>query len=139
MLLKILDGVKRNAPRKDADSSRLEQELTKLEARRKRLLDAMLDGLVSKQEYAEHLRKIENKRQELQTMLPVQTPAVESKRLVERIVSSFREFSHLPYTDKRELLRRAVKEIRVENGAISLFVLSGGFLGEKVSTQSRRR
>jgi hypothetical protein len=131
--------MKRNAPRKSADTAGLERELTRLEARRKRLLEAMLDGLVSKQEYAEHLRMIESKRQELQVMMPVQTPAIESKRLVERIVSAFREFKHLPFADKRELLRRGIKEIRIDNRAIPFFTMHGGFLGEVASTPSRVR
>jgi hypothetical protein len=65
LLLKILDSMKRNAPNKDGDGLRIERELAKLEAKRKRVLDAILDALVSKQEYTEHLRKIESNRHEL--------------------------------------------------------------------------
>lgn len=112
----------------------------RLTAKRKRVLETFEDGLITRDELREKVRRIDSDLGKIETPAPV--AQIDGRRLAQAIVDTFASFRHLALDDRRELLRRAVPEILVRDGAIPQLTLSGGFLGAisagaKVDPRSR--
>ena len=124
-------------------SAKLEKSLLKLEEKRARLIDSWVEGHLSKPQYLDRLHNIDREKADLQAQLPAQSPAFDLKPLVAGIANTFAEFPYLPLDEKRTLLKRAVKDVRVAGGAVLGLTISGAFTGEiigaKLSPHSRWR
>jgi DNA invertase Pin-like site-specific DNA recombinase len=119
-----------------ADPGRPQREaaLAKLATRRENLLDMREAGEVTREEYKARMAKIEQEKRELEAMVPPPPVAYDAHRLVKAIAGAFRGFAKLPFAAQRELLRRAVGEITIQNRSIITITFRGGFLGEITST-----
>jgi site-specific DNA recombinase len=118
----------------------LEKDLKRLEGRRARLLDAMLDGLVTKAEYSEHLNQIHAKRRELQ-MLPSPAPRLDPDAIALALFELIFEARFLAFKEKREHLRDIFGNFYLRGGRIEAFTLSDALrasLSAKLCPPSRQ-
>jgi DNA invertase Pin-like site-specific DNA recombinase len=104
------------------DQSRMREGL---EARRRRILDNYEDGHITRLERDDKLRRLDT---ELARLQPAASPlAVNAERLARSVVQTFRDFGKLPFNARRDRLRAMVREVVVENHAITGVTLAGGF------------
>lgn len=124
-------GAFRQASERQDNSAELKQELDRLAAQQKRLVDGWQEGLITKSDFAERSRNVERQIREVRAMLPAAAPQFDLKLLALALVHTFRtRFPALPFAEKRALLRRAVGEIRLDGAALLKMTLTGAFVGE---------
>jgi DNA invertase Pin-like site-specific DNA recombinase len=112
-------------------SARWEQEIASIEEQRQRLIDVYQIGTITRAEFMERVGKLDGARKALDVMYPAPNPVdVDVKCLVSLLAMTFAQFKHLPFSDQRSLLQRAVKRITISGTAIVSLTLSGGFLGD---------
>jgi DNA invertase Pin-like site-specific DNA recombinase len=128
-LAKLLDSVHEAEHSGDQLQSKREEALRRIAAKRRTVHDMVLDGTMTREEARQRVDALDRERREIECMFPVQIPAIDARALVTRIVHAFRDFPELPFEAKRELLRRAVREITVSGQTIPTITFSGGFLG----------
>jgi hypothetical protein len=137
VLGRIFDEIEKRWASADAIPVNLEQQVAKLEAKRKRLVDLAVDGEISREEFTKRVRVIDQQIRDVQGQLAVRAPvSVDFRQLASRIVRSFARFRFLPFEDKHKLLQCAIGKIVVKDGAIPCLTLSGGFLEESVSAKT---
>jgi hypothetical protein len=129
----------RNVVRAVADAGKREKELERLKAKRARLVDAFTDGLIDKADFAARVTAMDQSIREAEALLPAAAPPPLPE--VRRVLAGLRifapsRFSKLPFETRRSHLRRVVREIRVEDGAIPEFTVSGAFSQEFTNTNS---
>jgi DNA invertase Pin-like site-specific DNA recombinase len=108
-----------------------EKEVQRLEAKRARIVDMRADGLIHREECSKRLAALDRELQTAQAAVPSSgAPAIDLKALARGLAGAFFAFASLPFEKKRDLLRRAIREIVVKDGAIPSITLQGGFLGE---------
>ncbi len=109
-----------------ADRSR---DVTRLEARRERILEQRADGLITREKCNQQIAVIDRELQAARATVAIQAPVVDVKRLAAGFVRVFGRFHKKPFEFQRDLLREAVREIVIEAGAVCRFTFRGGFLG----------
>jgi DNA invertase Pin-like site-specific DNA recombinase len=133
-MLRVLDGVIEAQRAEDPTCAKREKALSLVDAKRKRLLDFAIDGTINKSELKQRLAVLDRERRELEATVQAKPPDISAHQVVEILAHAFAEFASLPFTAKRDLLRRAVREIVVDGHAIPKITLYGGFLGAMATT-----
>jgi hypothetical protein len=125
------------------DATKLERELSTLEANRIRVVDGWEEGIIAKADFVKRTAALDQQARELRARLPSKAPALDARRTIKAVATFFAGFEDQSFEDQRRILRIAFKEFRVENGAIPGWTLNGAFLGSmdgaKVSRDSRVR
>ncbi len=108
-----------------------EQMLAKLEAGRKEMLAMVRGGDMTRDEFRREMAQLENEKRALEAIAPAAAPQFDPKEVLDLINRAFSEFAFLTFTEKRALLRGAVKEIIVDSRARSItsLTISGGYMG----------
>jgi hypothetical protein len=136
----VLDAACRTSSGGDSEKKDIDREVAKLGRKRQQLIDLLLEEVIDKPTFNARLTLIDQKLRDLRAARPTILPAgFDVRKLGRRIVRAFQRFGKATLDDKRELLKRAVREFRVENQAIPSLTFSGGFLGELVPTNSLPR
>jgi hypothetical protein len=115
------------------------RERERLEAKRRRVLDNYEDGYLSRAERDEKVRKLDA---ELARLQPAVTPVtVDPEKLARAIVRTLAGFGRLPFARRRERLRATVREVVVDNNAVTGLTLAGTLSddGAKIGKPSTRR
>jgi DNA invertase Pin-like site-specific DNA recombinase len=128
LLLRMVEMSQPKAPEK-VDGAKMERELAKLEAKRKRTVDLAVEGLIGTGELKLRLAKLDEEVRSLRVLAPAPAPEVDARELVKLLAGAFMDFRALPFADKRTILQRVFREFVIENGGISSTTLSGAFLG----------
>jgi hypothetical protein len=135
---KILEAAMAKADMPDTSAEKLQREVERLEAKRKRLVDVAVDGLLTKEDFAQRLQTLDREIREVRALLPGKRSAEwDVWRVAAHIAAAFAEFRFLSFVDKRNLLRRAVKEIVVKDSALIALTISGVFLADHTNTGER--
>jgi DNA invertase Pin-like site-specific DNA recombinase len=119
----------------DPEQKDIDAEIGKLERKRQRLIDLLLEEVIDKPTFNQRLASTDQRLRELRMSHPKHVQ-IDLPRLGRALIREFGRFCRLPFETKREFLRRAFTEIRVVNTAIPGFTLSGGFLGDLVSAKA---
>jgi len=99
------------------------RERERLEAKRRRVLDNFEDGYLSRTERDEKVRALDA---ELARLQPAVAPAsLDAEKLARAIVRLFAGFARLPFRERRDRLRARVREVIVEDHAITGVTLAG--------------
>ena len=131
----LLAAVVMKKAKQPADAGRAKREaaLTKLEKGRKELVLSMARGDITRTEFKEAADVIDREIRDLRGMLPAPpVPDADATVYLQAIAHALAEFALLPFTEQREILRRAVREIVIDGRhtpSIPSFTLNGGFLG----------
>jgi hypothetical protein len=136
LLLRIVEMSQPKAAPK-ADGAKIERELAKLDAKRKRTVDLAVEGIIETGELKQRLAKLDEEARSVRALVPAPAHDVDARELVKLIARAFADFAALPFADKRTILQRAFKEfvVEIENGGISSAALNGGFLRGLASTK----
>jgi hypothetical protein len=128
--LEVAVALQKAAP--DPTRVKREQALAKLEVGRKEMLVMVRKGDMTRDEFRREMDELEKEVKALEALLPAPAPKLDPKELLDLINRGFSEFSFLTFTQKRALLRGAVKEIIVDSHAraITGLTISGGYLGK---------
>jgi DNA invertase Pin-like site-specific DNA recombinase len=129
VLRAILAAVAGRDPRADG-SGKAEREITRLEAKRARVIDLRADGLISREECGKRLAVVDSELQAARAAARPPAPVMDMHALARGLAGAFALFASLPFAQKRDLLRRAVRDIVIDNGNIPSMTLRGGFLAE---------
>jgi hypothetical protein len=125
------------------DPARAERERAraKLAKGRAELLKALRGGDITREEFKAEMEALEREVRALEAQLPAPAPKVDGKAMVDLISCAFIEFGFLTFTQKRALLRGAVKKMVLDSHAraITTVTLSGGYLGKGVNSLLRSR
>ncbi len=105
------------------------KEIARLEGKRERILEQRADGIITREKCNQQIAAIDRDLQAARATVSITAPAINLKRLAAGLVDVFGGFYKKPFEFKRDLLREAVREIIIENGAICRFTFRGGFLG----------
>jgi DNA invertase Pin-like site-specific DNA recombinase len=134
-LAAVLRRVK-ETPQQDTRAER-EQELGRLEARRRRWMDAYDEERITKPEFDEKMDKVNAAIRALEISMPVMPPppVLDTRAVVAGLVRVLARFRTWPFAEQRAMLRRAVRSIQVVDGTIPEFTLSGAFLGKLAHTK----
>jgi hypothetical protein len=131
----ILSAIAEGQPQVGDARTKTQREITRLEAKRSRIVDMRADGQITREECGTRLTTVD---QELQTVHTAAAAAAAQSHALEMdmyalargLAGAFALFSSLPFDQKRNLLRRAVRHIVIQDGTIPSLTLQGGFLGE---------
>jgi hypothetical protein len=136
VLVRIFAEVEKRWARPNSQPEDLEQQVAKLESKRKRLVDLAVDGEITREEFTKRVRVIDQQIRDAH-QLAVRAPiSIDFRQLASRIAQVFARFHFLPFEDKRKLLQCAIGKIVVQDGAIPSLTLSGGFLEELMSAKT---
>ena len=125
-----------------ADSGKREKELSKLAAKRERIIDAYEDGRLTKQEFARRIDAIAEAQRDVEARMPAAAPpAIDERRLIAGLTRWFApaRFGRLPFEQQRAELKRVVRQLSVTDGAIDQVTASGAFLQEYAHTNLEPR
>jgi DNA invertase Pin-like site-specific DNA recombinase len=113
-----------------------EAELSRLRAKRTRLLDALEDGLLDKAEFAIRAEKIQTAMRQIEATMPV-APSLEidTERAVAGLVRHAGRFRTKPFDEQRRDLKDFVRYFEVADGCFTQVALSGAYLGELSHTK----
>jgi DNA invertase Pin-like site-specific DNA recombinase len=131
LILETLDQLGKASRRAPARARSIDQELKTLDAAHARGYRQYTFGKVTEAQWDALRSEIEAKRQALLAARPEPVAVLyDGKALAREVAAIFAEYANLLLAQKRELLRRAVKEIHMSSDAEILGVtVSGGFLG----------
>jgi DNA invertase Pin-like site-specific DNA recombinase len=132
-LLSMLEAIAEENAQPDG-AAKAAQSLAKLEAKRARLTDLAVDGLLGKEEFSKRLRILDGQIRDAQALITPKAAPVDMRRVAAALRRTFGRFGKLPFVQQRDLLRRAATEIVV--GAELLLTFRGGFLGEIAGVNS---
>ena len=90
-----------------------------------------------------HVRAVDCELADARALVPPPPPSWDAKAAALKVAQAFACFAGSPFAKKRDLLRRAVRDITLADGATPSITLQGGFLGEilgaNLEAQSRSR
>jgi DNA invertase Pin-like site-specific DNA recombinase len=135
---KFLTGVFRQIEQKPAcdNAAKREAELSRLKAKRMRLLDALEDGLIDKAEFSIRAERIQTAMRKVEALMPaVSPPPFEARAVVAGLVRSLAFFRKWPFTKQRATLKRVVRSLPVTDDTFTEVAVSGAFLGELACTK----
>jgi len=124
---------------RDNEQTRRDAELADLKTQRSKLVDGWMKGRVSDEDYDAKREPINQQIRILE--LSAKTPVADDfnpAAYVEGVSKYFAIFASLPFAEQRDMLRRAVKEIMIQAGAIVMVTLNGGWLRSCVNSQLQR-
>jgi DNA invertase Pin-like site-specific DNA recombinase len=143
VLLPILTEAFREKPRQGAPNS--DAAISKLEAKRERIVEMRADGAISREECAKRLSVVDGELYNLRRAAAPErapTPGVNPKRIAVEFIATFARFGKLAFATQRQLLEEAIRTITIVDGAIPRLTLAGGFLGKlmgaKLEAQLKR-
>src|SRR5262249_34153496 len=111
------------------NTEKLSRQREKLEAERQRLLRMTLKGTCTEDDFARESKRIDAEVRSLDALAPAPLPpALDPAKLIVRVTRTFSRFGKQPFEERRNLLRTAVREIVLEDGAITGLTLNGTFL-----------
>jgi DNA invertase Pin-like site-specific DNA recombinase len=118
-----------------------QQQLQRLQDKKKRLQDDYYEGRLVKQDYTQRFEALDKEIREAQSRLPANGDVLDAKLLAQGLIDTFAQFSLLAFDEKRSFLRRAITSIDIDAEEISAITLHGGFLRTvvEVLTPSSRR
>jgi DNA invertase Pin-like site-specific DNA recombinase len=129
VLRTILEGLA--ARETHTDDTLAQAEITRLEAKRARVLEQREDGLISREACNTRVRALDLELRRARAVVPVDTTGeLDLKALAIGLAGAFALFAKHAFAEKRSLLERAVKDIVITDGAIPSVTLRGGFLSE---------
>jgi DNA invertase Pin-like site-specific DNA recombinase len=141
VLLPILTEALREKPRQGVRN--VEAEISKLEAKRNRIVEMREDGAITREKCKERLSVVDGELYNLRRAGPPErAPSlVDPRRIAAALIRLFARFGKLAFPDQRKLLEEAIRTITIVDGAIPRLTLAGGFLGNlagaKVEAQLR--
>jgi DNA invertase Pin-like site-specific DNA recombinase len=133
VLRTILSAIVERQPHTADACEKAEKEIRRLDAKRARIVDLRADGLITREECTKRLSAVD---QELHgaraAAAAVQNRAsdIDLEALARGLAGAFALFASLPFDQKRDLLRRAVWRMTINDGAIPSITIRGGFLCE---------
>jgi site-specific DNA recombinase len=136
---KFLASVFRRLQETPASDTRAEREkeLAKLDARRKRWMDAYDEERIDKREFNERMDKVNAAIRQIEATMPVAPPpVVDDRAVIAGLARTLARFRTWPFLEQRSTLKRVVRGFQVVDGTIPAFTLSGAFLGELSHTNS---
>lgn len=114
----------------DPAKAKREARLVEIKAESKRARDLAVKGLMPDDELKERVRSLELEARSLEKLAPVAAAEPLSAALIVKLLTAFfAGFANLPIAEKRNLLRRAVREITVGSRSVLSVTLNGGFVG----------
>jgi DNA invertase Pin-like site-specific DNA recombinase len=142
VLRTVLDELERRTARPD-QSRKQADAVARLEAKRQRILDQNADGLITREQCVQRVRTVDCELADARALVPAPLPSWDAKATALKVARAFACFAGSPFAKKRDLLRRAVRDITLADGTIPSITLMGGFLqeilGANLEAQSRRR
>jgi hypothetical protein len=88
--------------------------LKSLATQRENLLDMRQEGAITKQQYTERLRRVEDKRRELEAQTPVLPATVTPEQVAAMLAEAFADFNLAPLDRQRDMLMRTFKDITID-------------------------
>jgi site-specific DNA recombinase len=135
----VLGKLRSSQPTRGREAGKLAHQREKLEAERQRLLRLTLKGACSEDDFARESKRIEQEMRDLDLLTPAPlSAAFDAAKLVVHITRTFARFAKQPLEEKRTLLRSAVRDIVLEDGAVTAITLNGAFL-DCVNSEPRSR
>lgn len=128
----ILGAIAERQPQADDARGRAEREIARLEGKRARIVEMRADGLITREECAKRLSAVDHDLQTARTTASQSpAPAIDMPAIARGLAGAFATFASLPFAQKRDLLRRAVRNIVLDAaGTVPSLTLRGGFLDE---------
>jgi hypothetical protein len=131
LLITVLEAIEKPDSRMPAQIRAIDEEIGNLDVAFKRAYREYSYGKVSEEHWNELRAEIEARRRKLLAERPSSLlPLFDTKALARDIAAVFAEYAFLSREQKRVLHKRAFREIfKNYQGEITMFRLSGGFLG----------
>jgi site-specific DNA recombinase len=135
----VFSKFRSSQPIRNHDNEKHARQREKLEAERQRLLRLTIQGTCSEEDYARESKRIQSEMRSLDLIAPAPlAAALDPAKLVVRITRTFARFAKQEFAEKRSLLRAAIRDIVLEDGAVTTIVLHGSFL-DCVNSEPRSR
>jgi Resolvase, N terminal domain/Recombinase zinc beta ribbon domain len=126
--LKVLAVMLNGIAEPPAPAQSSAKEVARLEGKRERILEQRADGHITRENCNQQIAAIDRELQAARATVAVPAPVINVKRLAAALVRVFAGFHKKPFEFQRDLLREAVRDIVVDNKAITRFTFRGGFL-----------
>jgi DNA invertase Pin-like site-specific DNA recombinase len=129
----ILSAIAEGQPQAGDARTKAEKGIARLEAKRSRIVDMRADDQITRKECSKRLTAVDLELQVARAAVAAaqsRAPEMDMYALARGLAGVFALFSSLPFTEKRDLLRRAVRHVVIKDGTIPSITLQGGFLGE---------
>jgi DNA invertase Pin-like site-specific DNA recombinase len=125
----VLGKFRSSQPTRDRDAEKHARQREKLEAERQMLFRMTLQKKCTEEDYDRESKRIAEEVRGLDLIAPAPVPAAfDAAKVVVRITRTFARFAKQPFSEKRTLLRSAVRSIVLEDGAVTAITLNGSFL-----------
>lgn len=130
-MTKILESATAQKPAPDPVRLAIDKARADLEAGRKELLEMVRHHEITRKEFQEQIGLLETELRQHEALLPTAPPKFNAREFLQGIANTFAIFSRLPFLQKREILKGAVKRIVTDTRARTLvsITLSGGYMG----------
>ena len=127
------------AGQRDGEQAKRDAELAEVKAERQKAIDWALKGRITEEDLDARLADYDQQIRilELSATAPV-ADEFNPAHYVEGVSEYFADFAELQFSEQRDMLRRAVKEIMIQAGAIVSVTLLGGWLSGCVNSQLQR-
>jgi DNA invertase Pin-like site-specific DNA recombinase len=134
-VLSVVIAANKQGSPKDSAALTRKRELAALDGQMENLIDLRQTNAITRQQFDVRRKAIEGARRALDTLYPTPVaPWLDTAQLVKILTISFHRFRTLPFNERKQLLRRAVRKIIISGQTITSLTLSGGFLGEFMQT-----
>jgi len=125
----ILAIHKSHRPARHDNAEKLLRHRAKLEMERQRLLRAHLRGLCAEDDYEREFKRIEADLRSLDGQPVSPLPEIfDAAEIVKAITRWFAGFAEKPFEKRRATLQAAIKDIVMEDGALTSTTVNGAFL-----------